>query len=165
MNRRSGHGGQRAGAGRKALLGFEERILIATAFEQQATEAAKAKADAQLRAADPSIEEIEDLHRRIQDVPVEDRQKRAQKKTPLGEGNSTLDDLVGDLRLWVEGEGSRKGGRLIPAPRRIYAQRKAVLEAVAAEATERFGLPISPRFVEGCVEEYRRFFPRQKSKT
>jgi hypothetical protein len=105
--------------------------------------------------------EITDLYRRIQATPVKDRQGRARKGLPIGEGDDTLDDLVGDVRSWIDEYGSR----FLPAPPRLYRRRKEILQGVAAAATERFAVPVSARFVEGCVEEYRRLFPRKDAET
>jgi hypothetical protein len=100
-------------------------------YERHAAAAAKAHADEHARATDPTLEYINDLYEQIQDVSIEERQKRLRKKRPIGEGDHNLDNLVGDLRAWLE----KRGSRWIPAPRRIYGQRKAILQAVAAAAS------------------------------
>ncbi|HEV2604072.1 MAG TPA: hypothetical protein VGU24_10475 [Microvirga sp.] len=156
-----GHGGRRAGAGRKPNFDFYERLWIGIEYERHAAAAAKAHADEHARATDPTLEYINDLYEQIQDVSIEERQKRLRKKRPIGEGDHNLDNLVGDLRAWLE----KRGSRWIPAPRRIYGQRKAILQAVAAAASEQFGVPVSPRFVEACHEEYRSNFPRRDLET
>jgi hypothetical protein len=42
--------------------------------------------------------------------------------------------------------------------RRLYGVRNTLLEEVARWATERFRIPITPRFVERCLKEYRTDF-------
>jgi hypothetical protein len=162
MNKQSGHGGHRAGAGRKPLLPFEERISIAVDFEQRVTAVQRAKADERARETDPTLEHIEEFSGDIQSVPLSARRSRSRDKTEFGDGDSRIDELVGDLRSWID----ERGSRLVTKPiRRLYRERGSILEAVAEAATQRYGVTISARFVEGCVEEYRRLFPRTSAES
>jgi hypothetical protein len=172
MNPHQGHGGARAGAGRKRQLTFCERMRIGVACEnrwQELTREAslqRAEREAQKHAEkeEPGRDTRGLLRAKqaaLQAIPVPLRQARAADPTPLG-GNDNIDVLVEDVRDWIR----IRGGPVVADPAtgasgglvRLRGYKEQVVAEVATAASEGFGRAISSRMVKRCWDEYRRRF-------
>jgi hypothetical protein len=153
---KSGHGGRRAGAGRKPVLGLVDRISVGAEFERRWLEVQEAEAEAKYdmvaRNADAQ-HEIEKHQERLRDARVhltQPQQKNIAKKR------------------WKEVDASLdKIGRSRSMPlKRPKGQRAAVINNVVDWWNERFpGSEITPRYVAECIVEYREFLRDSKSPT
>jgi hypothetical protein len=172
-----GHGGARDGAGRPHLLSWEQETWFCAHLENRLNEIAKAAAiqkghEAERRRAkrrdsslsfDP-IERLNEHYRELHEVPLSERQKRAKLKTELGEGDHLIDDKIGDIRdlrrLLLSDEvsppHSSKGDLFTYPIHRPKGVRDALIKETIALIEERYGVRVSPDYVELRWKEYRR---------
>ena len=70
--------------------------------------------------------------------------------------NLDFDDArLADIEVEIE-EGGLQGRRYFSGPRRVAPRvRRPIIRSVARAASRFFGIPISPRTAERCLEEYR----------
>lgn len=187
-----GHGGHRPGTGRPRNVTRSQCIGIGADCENMWRELAIAGAadkeakQARVRArrfeasvsekADEHVgnrtnnldvvERLRDTERRLAGIPISERGTRALDKTNLGEGGTSIDELVGDRQVWIEA----RSGPLISYKRtpdgalvRPWGQEDDVITAVAASASKRLGKIVSTRTVRECWDKYRAFLKHSKT--
>jgi hypothetical protein len=168
-----GRGGKRDGTGPKPILGedaFLCRIAIGFEFERRWRNLAIWQARVRERSSIPGSGLEEDLAtlngvhplmvRKIDGKPV--RQIIADlAQTPDGQWPGATSDIIVDGahairdRIKNLAAGHRSRGTFSP-PVRPQGFRDRLMAKVAAWATRKYGERITPRFVRGCVEDYRR---------
>jgi hypothetical protein len=139
----SRRGGARQGSGRKPILTDEQRLQIGAAIHRRLWRRTRAKFAGAVDAnfADDDLSTLwADLNR----IPIADRHK------------VHVDDArLSDIEVEIE-EGGLQGRRYFRGPRRVAPGiRGPIVRGVARAAFRFFGVSISPRMAERCLEEYR----------
>src|SRR4051794_27829609 len=110
------HGGRRAGAGRKPLLPWLQRLRIGVEAENRWNALAKAegerravnKARAHAKREEPDFDAIEELaatEERLARFTLQQRQDAFRQRSPIGDGDHEIDEVVGDRRAWISALG------------------------------------------------------------
>jgi len=136
-------GGTRQGAGRKPILTDEQRLQIGAAIHRRLWRRTRVEF---ARAVDAKFadDDLATLWAGLNKIPVADRHK------------VDVDDVrLADIKVEIE-EGGLHGRRYFSGPRRVAPRiRGPIVRSVARAATRLFGVSISPRTAERCLEEYR----------
>jgi hypothetical protein len=161
-------GGAGRGQGRKRLLNFFARMWIGAECENRWDELAHSRAFErefarrrrqasrswrfkveQKPETDPSLR-LQELREKLASIPVAKRLTQ----------RHAVNELVCEIRSLKVAMGGRYISAPIIRPKRSY--RRRVLVDVAAVATARYGVPVSPSMVDRCWKEYRRLLRRTK---
>jgi hypothetical protein len=149
-------GGRRKGAGRKPLLPALARLDAGALTHNRIQQAAHDAFVQGVRRHQTT--ELHDLWRKLNAIPVADRLKwfKATRGTH-GEYKAENDaSAIGALRFDAELEIGRQRVFLNPG-KAAYRVRERVLREVAAEKSKLYDVKISPRMIERCLKEYRKF--------
>jgi hypothetical protein len=142
-----GHGGKRVGAGRPRLLSADQHIDVVKdyivlrdqLYQQKYKEALNQHPE--LSATSSELKKFKQPARAIW----------ASLPEPVGQRDHPIDAYVDERTGYIE--ETLKGSRIIHI-RHPTKFRSKLLKQVAAEATKRFGVPVTPRQVETCLEEW-----------
>lgn len=171
--KKGGWGGAGRGQGRKRLLNFFARMWIGAECENRWDELARSRAferEFARRRRQASRSWRFKIEQKAETDPILRLQELQEKLASISAAKrlaqrQAINELVCEIRsLKVD-----MGGRYISAPiiRPKRSDRCRVLVDVAAIATTRFGVPVSPSMVDRCWKEYRRksLGPRQAELT
>jgi hypothetical protein len=141
----SRRGGARDGAGRKPILTDLQRLQIGVAIDWRLRRKTRADfvravdakfADDDLRALWARLDATRDVDRRKVDAEA-------------------LAALLADIEVEIE-EGALQGRRYFRGPTRVAPGiRRPIVRSVARAASRLYGVAISERMAERCLEEYR----------
>jgi hypothetical protein len=141
--RTSRRGGARDGAGRKPILTDEQRLQIGAAIHRRLWRKTRAEF---ARTVDAKFadDDLLALWAELNKIPTAERR------------NVDSDDArLADIQVEIE-EGGLQGRRYFSGPRRIAPRvRGPIVRSVARAASRLFGVSISLRTAERCLEEYR----------
>jgi hypothetical protein len=143
-------GGLRRGAGRKPLLTVEEEIAIGAEIHNRIYAARRAnKRTGNELVITPALK---DLWRQLNDIPIEQRRQLARKgmlesyegdEGLFGQWMSDVQTEIGDMKpLKIAAEGPR-------------GVREQIIRDVAQEKSAHYGMKISERKAERCLESWR----------
>lgn len=169
-----GRGGKRAGTGPKAILGedaFFCRIAIGTEFERRWRNLSLWQARARQRSAAQGAELAEDLAKVNSIHPLLIRKYDGKQvrqivielaQTPDHQWPDSTPDFIVEAAHASRNRAvnitnvhmSERSHRQAVRPQGF---RDRLIAKVAAWATRKYGERITPRFVRGCIEDYRRF--------
>ena len=146
-------GGKRVGAGRKpgSSLDFDQRVWIGAECRDRYQRLALAFRNERIEELSRKYEAmrfVEEKQAFLQSLPIKERKQR----THCGRDDA-LEDIRAMLDELPDSVWQNPGGRLLHLqPFRPYRHRNAVMEEVAAVATEKYGQPVSHRMVRTCWE-------------
>ena len=136
-------GGTRQGAGRKPILTDEQRLQIGAAIHRRLWRRTRVEF---ARAVDAKFadDDLAALWAELNRIAIAERR------------NLDFGDVrLADVQVEIE-EGGLQGRRYFSGPRRVGPRiRGPVVRSVARAASRLFGVSISPRTAERCLEEYR----------
>lgn len=160
-------GGERPGAGRKPMLSWEERLGLGAEAEERIRKAAEARKQAMVTARNEDLNlrekwarlhdirarKLKQLREQVPEFP--DHLQRQHLRDYLMK-NDDVEDATLDVRDAVSAlYGSSK--IVISTAKLRYGLRREILAALAKDASELLGRPITGRMVERCLEEFRAF--------
>jgi len=154
-------GGRRKGSGRKPKLSSEVRLLIGGRVH---TCLAKVTQEAFDRSLDARAPLLKDHYNRVDQFPAASRRQWRELEERYGDDASDAAPnlaAIGEIRDDINSEietGPLKGKRWEVGPQRTaYGTRRKVLLEVARAMSCRYGIAISTRMAERCLEEFRAF--------
>jgi hypothetical protein len=140
-------------------MGDWDRWEIGAQCEKRWQEASKREFWRRYGLRHPAFQKVQERWKALQHFSIKERQLRARYKTPLGEGDSAIDDAIGDVRDALDNELPSRGVSIQKT--RPYGLRTKIMDQVAREKSRRFRRRITPSFVAVCWKEYRRRFLRR----
>jgi hypothetical protein len=141
--RTSRRGGARQGAGRKSILTDEQRLQIGAAIHRRLWRRTRWEF---ARAVDAKFadDDLSALWAELDKIPTADRRNL-----------DSNDVRLADIEVEIE-EGGLQGRRYFSGPSRVAPRiRGPIVRSVARAASRLFGISVSPRTAERCLEEYR----------
>lgn len=149
-----GHGGKRPGAGRPRSLTVEQCIWVAHQYRSLIKE----MLDKRKWVKKSEHPDLLKLYSKLNAYEDSKRAAWLSDPKPVGQRGGKVDQTLHDVRVYFEVD-LRNDTRIDIRRRKKF--RVTLLRQVAEEATVRFGVNVTPRRVETCLEEWTQEFGPQ----